>query len=98
MAREVVCVTRDEDAEHDDYRRVEFVGYLDEDGQLARASPDEVEKGVDTETDYYVLHHGDRVYLEAVEEDGETYVRAAPASTPSDALETLPDCDDYGLD
>jgi len=90
---EVACVSMDYDAEHDDCRCIQEIGFTTRSGSITTRTPAEVHEMIAEDGMVLVVtYKGDRFQLEAVERDGERYVRSADEDTSDDTLLKKPSC------
>jgi hypothetical protein len=94
MARyKVACVSMDYDAEHDDCRSIEEIGFNSKGGAITTRTPAEVYDMIVEDGHTIVLtYKGDRWQLQPVERGGRRYVRAAETDTSDDTLLKKPSC------
>jgi hypothetical protein len=90
---EVACVSMDYDADVDDCRCIEEIGFTTPSGSITTRTPAEVhEMIVEDEKVVVVSYRGERFQLEGVERDGQRYVRTAETDTGEDRLLKQPSC------
>lgn len=90
---EVVCVTVDDDAEHDDCRRITEIGYKAP--TLRRKQVDQVASMIESELSAWHLEtDAGRVPLQAVTDD-RLYVRTLDEDSPDDPLLSVIDCNTW---
>ncbi|WP_227133574.1 DUF3892 domain-containing protein [Halorubellus salinus] len=90
---EVACVSMDYDADVDDCRCIEEIGFTTRSGSIATRTPAEVHEMIaEDEKVIVVSYRGERFQLAAVERDGERYVRTADTDTAEDTLLKQPSC------
>jgi hypothetical protein len=83
----------DYDAEHDDCRCIEEIGFNTKGGAITTRTPAEVhDMIVEDGHEIVVTYKGDQWRLDAVERDGTKYVRAAETDTSDDTLMKKPSC------
>lgn len=89
----VACVSMDYDAEHDDCRCIEEIGFQTESGRIVTRTPAQVHTMIVDEDHTVVVEYKDeQSRLEAVTKDGVDYVRSADEDTPDDTLMKKPSC------
>jgi hypothetical protein len=90
---EVACVSMDYDAEHDDCRCIEEIGFQTQSGRITTRTPAEVHDMIagDDKT-IVVAYKGEKTALEAARQDGIKYVRSAETDTSDDTLMKKPSC------
>lgn len=89
----IACVSMDYDASHDDCRCITEIGFETESGRITTRTPEEVhEMIVEDDITIVVEYKGTQTALEAVEQDGERYVRSADTDTSDDTLMKKPSC------
>lgn len=90
---EVACVSMDYDADVDDCRCIEEIGFTTRSGSITTRTPAEVHEMIaEDEKTIVVSYRGERFQLAAVERDGERYVRTADSDTGEDTLLKQPSC------
>jgi hypothetical protein len=90
---EVACVSMDYDADVDDCRCIEEIGFATQSGMITTRTPAEVHEMIAEDDRVLVVSYkGDRFQLEAVERDGQRYVRTAETDTGEDTLLKQPSC------
>jgi hypothetical protein len=90
---EVACVSMDYDADVDDCRCIEEIGFATQSGMITTRTPAEVHEMIAEDDRVLVVSYkGDRFQLEAVERDGQRYVRTAETDTAEDTLLKQPSC------
>jgi hypothetical protein len=90
---EVACVSMDYDADVDDFRCIEEIGFETRSGTITTRTPAEVHEMIAGDGKVVVVtYKRERFQLEAVERDGERYVRTAETDTSEDVLLKKPSC------
>jgi hypothetical protein len=90
---EVACVSMDYDADVDDCRCIEEIGFTTRSGSITTRTPAEVHEMIAEDGKVIVVsYRGERFQLAAVERDGERYVRTADSDTGEDTLLKQPSC------
>lgn len=89
----VTCVSMDYEADVDDCRCIEEIGFVTSKGNIVTRSPGQVHQMI-AEEDHTVVveYHGDQHEVAAVERDGRRYVRTAETDTSDDKLLKKPSC------
>lgn len=89
----VACVSMDYDADVDDCRCIEEIGFVTSKGKITTRTPTEVHRMIADENHTVIVeYHGEQTKLEAVERDGVKYVRSASTDTSDDTLMKKPGC------
>jgi hypothetical protein len=93
MEFEVVCVTKDASAAYDDCRGISKIGYKINSNTKVRTPSQMYDRIEHRGYDFFVIHEGDKTYLEAVKmDDGTKYVRTEANDTSEDNLLKLDSC------